>query len=404
MGAQTSSSVDARLDAKVEAARARAYADADARPFVIGAPDGRPRRRRVVLGDPQAPLARALSILARHGLLGPDGRLSPDVQLVSIGDHFDWGSPAEREQARRDGLALLAWLAAHPSDQALIVLGNHDLGRVGELAAFDDARFAAAQAEADAIYQDGQTDQAREPELIARHGVVSAEQIARDLSTFSCEQRALVSTLLGADRFVAAIAAHADTLVTHAGLTTADLDLLGFTRAEHADAPAVAIALNEALQTAAAGLTEGVPLSIGALHRPGSPELGEARGIFCHRASNPKGRDAGDPSLFEGPPRRRFDPRTLPLGLTQVIGHVRDKKCRDLLQGWHDGAEPEDGPLRHLHADRRAVRYQRGLPSRSAADASLATLIFTDAGMLHADEAAYTLYDLDTRAPAPRTR
>ena len=166
----------------------------------------------------------------------------------------------------------------------------------------------------------------------------------------------------------------------------------------------MAAALNAALRDAVATWPAGEPLSIGALHRPGLPTTGEGRGIFYHRPSNPSGRDSVDPSLFQGPPRRRFDPRTLPRGLTQVIGHIRDKKCRELLAGWHDGTAPVDGPLRHLHSNGRSVRYLRGLPrdhgSDGGQDASLATMIFTDGGMLHADEAAYALYDLDARAAA----
>jgi len=388
------------IERTVAAALARARADADARPFAVGAPDGRTRSLRVVIGDPQAPLERVLTILARHALLGDDGRLRPEVQLVSVGDHFDWGRRADRPRARHDGLSLLAWLAAHPNDQAVIVLGNHDLGRVGELAAFDDARFAAAQAEADVLYHDGETDTAREPELLARFSVVSAELLARDLSTFSSAQQALVVQLLRAGRFVVGHAAHDAELVTHAGVTEADLDALGLARAQHVDARVVEAALQAALEAAVAAWRPGEPLSIGALHRPGLPGLGEGRGIFFHRASNPDGPDARDPSLFQGPPRRRFDPRTLPRGLVQLIGHVRDEKCRELLVGWHDGAPPEDGPLRHLLTDGRAVRYQRGLPGR--ADPALATVIFTDGGMLHAPEEAYALYDLDARAAARR--
>ena len=56
------------------------------------------------------------------------------MQLVSIGDHFDWGERADRPTARKSGLALLSWLSAHPADQVVVIAGNHDLGRVGELA------------------------------------------------------------------------------------------------------------------------------------------------------------------------------------------------------------------------------------------------------------------------------
>ena len=107
------------------------------------------RRIRVAIGDPQADLTRFLAILDRHGLLTERGWLAPDVQLVSVGDHFDWGKAHERDAVAQSALRLVAWLAAHPADQVVILAGNHDLGRVGELADFTDATFASAQAEAD---------------------------------------------------------------------------------------------------------------------------------------------------------------------------------------------------------------------------------------------------------------
>ena len=98
----------------------------------------------------------------RHALLGPDGALRPEVQLLSVGDHFDWGGVHERARVAHSSLQLVAWLASHPADQAVLLLGNHDLGRVGELAHFSDAAFAAAQAEADLAYCDGREDPVRE--------------------------------------------------------------------------------------------------------------------------------------------------------------------------------------------------------------------------------------------------
>jgi len=396
----------APMSAALQAALARADADASARPFHCAAPDGRRRRRRLVLGDPQAPLPRVLEILERHAALAQDGRIADDVQLVSIGDHFDWGTALDRPRARHDGLRLLAFFAAHPADQVVLVLGNHDLGRVGELAALDDAQFLAAQAEADAIYrpQGAQpaTDPAAEAAFVARHGVCTAELVARDLGTFAVVQRELVTQLLHAGRFVVAHAAARELLACHAGVTRDDLDALGLPRAAHADANAVASALNAALSRALASHRPGEPLRMEPLHRPGLPGQGEGRGIFFQRASNPDGpRDRGTPELFEGPPRRRFDPRLLPLGLTQVIGHVRDAKCRELLEGWHDGAAGVDGPLRHLVTDGRQVRYARGVPAAAAGnDGTRATLLFTDGGMLFAAPDAYELLDLDTRAAA----
>ena len=110
-------------------------------------PDGRldAPTRHVAIGDPQAPLEKFLSILDHHGLLAEDGWLRRDVRLVSMGDHFDWGKPSERDQSASEGPQLLAWLAGHPPAQVVIIVGNHDLGRVGELASFDDASWRAAR-------------------------------------------------------------------------------------------------------------------------------------------------------------------------------------------------------------------------------------------------------------------
>src|SRR5262249_21130022 len=125
-------------DAAIRAALARAAEDAaEARPpLPVGAAELRPRRR-LAIGDPPAPVEKFFAILDRRSLLvesGPRaGRLAEDVALVSMGDHFDWGPPESRAAATAGGLALLAWLAAHPAEQTAIVVGNHDLARVGEL-------------------------------------------------------------------------------------------------------------------------------------------------------------------------------------------------------------------------------------------------------------------------------
>jgi hypothetical protein len=77
-----------------------------------------------------------LLILAAHGLLADDGTLFDDVRLVSIGDHFDWGPVRDRARATYDGLRTIAWLSSHPADQVILLAGNHDLARVGELLHF----------------------------------------------------------------------------------------------------------------------------------------------------------------------------------------------------------------------------------------------------------------------------
>lgn len=70
------------------------------------------------MGDPQTSRERLLALLDRHG--AP----SRDVSILSIGDHFDYGS--DRQAAARDGMANLEWLAARP---AVLIAGNHDLCR-----------------------------------------------------------------------------------------------------------------------------------------------------------------------------------------------------------------------------------------------------------------------------------
>jgi hypothetical protein len=379
---------------RVATAEALAREAAD-QPVYRGGPRGSIGRPRLLaIGDAQAPLSKFLEILDRHSALGSDGRLSEDVHLVSIGDHFDWGTRVSRDQAASDGLALLAWLCAHASDQATLILGNHDLSRVGELAGFDDATFREAQlaAEADA--------QGAEAAFLTRFPALpTAEAATRDLATFREPQRTLVTSLLRARRFSAGAAAGADFLLCHAGITVDDLDHVGVRPAQRAHAPRVAAALNAALDQAVSDWSDGEVLAIPYLHQPGHAKTGEGRGIFVHRPSLPDGRGS-TPADFEGPPRRRFLPESLPLGLTQAIGHIRDGKCRKLLLP-HDPDEPlVDGPLRHLRLREGELRYARGLPDAAEPDA--ATLLFLDGGMFWAAAADYELLDLATRRAATR--
>jgi len=356
------------------------------------------RRLRIAVGDPQAPFATFLAILRRHGLLTGADRLRDEVALVSIGDHFDWGGRADREDAARGGLELLAWLASHPPDQVALVAGNHDLARVGELAAFDDARFAAAQAEADRIDQDGAGAHALEQAFRERYPELpTAECAARDLGSFRAEQRALVTELLRAGRFCLGLAAADDLLLCHAGVTRDELALLGLEADRAPDARAIAGALNAALDAAVAAWDGHGPLRIAGLHEPGSAAAGETRGALLQRPAHPTSDPDG--GLFAGPPRRRFDPRWLPAGLTQAVGHIRDAKCRALLAPWSDASPAQDGPLRHLRVSGDDVRYARGLPAQP--DPGSATLVFLDGGMNHvADLRDYELFDLDARTAA----
>lgn len=368
------------------------------------------RPRRVAIGDPQAPIERFLEILDRHDLLGDDGALHRDVLLVSLGDHFDWGAVEERERAADSGYRLLAWLASHAADQVVIMASNHDFSRVGELAGFDERTWAEARQEAIALraIPMGTTGrQERRHAFLERWRVLpSVGVLVRDWGTFETRQRDLVAALVRGGRYQAAWAAADDLLFVHAALTPDDLDLIQFPAGPRGDARAIAGAVQVVLSEAVAGWNGGA-LSVGELHRPGSYADGESRGILVQRPADP---DTGDMDLFRGPPRRRFDPRILSgmAGVTQVVGHIRDNKCRDLMPRWHDRAPSRDGPLRHLWTDGSTVRYARGMPHAAEveqiAGGRAAGMIFTDGGMNHTDPAQYELFDLDARQPLTQAR
>ena len=392
--------------------RARAIASDPGGAASAGNTSLRPRLRRFAIGDPQAPIEHVLAILDRASLLGDDGWLHPDVALVSMGDHFDWGAATEREQATESGLFLLAWLAAHPSDQVTLLLGNHDLGRVGELAGLSDDDMARAHQLARQAYRDGKTDRQLEEQLLERFPALpTAELAARDFAAFSTAQRGLVTALLQSRRLRVATARE-HVLLCHAGVTIDDLAALapaGEGNAGGRRASDIASSLNRALDEQLARWTGG-SLAIPHLHRPGDREFGEGRGIFYHRPSNPD--HEKNPALFQGPYRRRYNAQRLVPGIVQVIGHISDRKCRKLLGPWASGDPAPTGALRHLivrgSADLSSpheqtdpdiqVTYAAGLPATwpdPVAD-DRAMMIFTDGGMRGATPDEYQLLDLST--------
>lgn len=341
--------------------------------------------RTFAIGDPQAPFDTFLAILDRHGLRAPHGKLRDDVRLISMGDHFDWGKPHDRARAASDAMKLVAWLTAHDPEQVVMIAGNHDLARVGELWGISDDELARAQAVADRAYI--QKDAGADAEFKREWPrFTTAEVVSRDLSTYKAEQSEVIAALLDAKRLRLAYVENG-LLFVHAGVTTHEVG-------DAREPEAIARLLNDKLD-AARGRR---PLVIDGLHVPGDGNV-EGLGMLYHRPS----RGLTDEERFElsrAPLRRRFDPLTIPEGVHQVIGHIRDSKCRRLMSDIADDAPNTDGVLRSLVVDpaRGTARYSHGLHGLDAP----ASIWFTDGGMSSCPVEQYQLLDVThLRAAAP---
>ncbi|CAN5132004.1 hypothetical protein BH11MYX1_BH11MYX1_12700 [soil metagenome] len=336
--------------------------------------------RAFVMGDPQAPFAKVLEVLDRHHLLAGD-RLAEDVELVSIGDHFDY-DVLDPETAGREGVKLLRWLVSHEPAQVRVVLGNHDASRVMELAPFDDAGFATARQfarEVDAGTRTAAEFRATYPHL-PPHGVIS-----RDYASFHAEQRSLVVELLLAGRFqlavVGALADRGDVLISHAAITERELEMLGLAGVREAHAIAAGLSAHLASAVAAvrpawqAGTID--QLDLAPLHITGCAGF-EGGGLLYHRPSNP-----ATGALFDKARPRRYDPRTLPRGLTQIAGHSGHAKCVFELGDWCTQAARarKHGGVRTLTVHGHHVVYdlvRAGAPLPRARDEHSAELVLID--------------------------
>ena len=297
--------------------------------------------RTFVIGDPQGPFAKVLAVLDRHGLLVGD-RLAADVVLVSIGDHFDYDHRDPRT-AGQEGLRLLRWLASHDAAQVHLVLGNHDAARVMELATLTDDEFEIART--------------CTPEAYATSFAALPPQhvLARDYASFCVEQRELVRALLEARRFHLALVGqlgNVEVLITHAGVTRREIGMLGINA--QSTARPIAAGLEGHLELAVRLGTS--PLSLEPLHVSGSDGK-EGGGLLYHRPSNP-----ASGSVFDADRPRRFDPRTLPEGIVQVIGHSGHAKCVQELGEWCTPAARAraHGGLRSLHVVTDPFRVAQG--------------------------------------------
>jgi hypothetical protein len=339
-------------------------------------------RRTVVLGDPQASRAALFGLLDHHQLLGADGRLVPDAALLSIGDHFDFG--ADPVHAAAEGERFLGWLASHDARQVLLLAGNHDLVRVAEFATISDLRFAEARSAALHLRA---ADEADRPALEAAFRdrfpeVPTPGLVARDFSAFRESQRVLVQDLLLSRRLRLAAAADVHgrrALLTHAGVTTRELALLGLgpTAAPDVIAAALNAWLDAAVDRVEPAWRRGIPaaLELGPLHVAGAPGR-EGGGLLYHRPARPE-RGAHDGAWERDPARpRRFDPRTLPPRVLQVCGHSSHAKCLVELEGWVGGSAraASSGRLRTLLSDGRDVSYRAGVHLPGPDEAALVML------------------------------
>jgi hypothetical protein len=349
--------------------RARSVRAGEAAP----APAVRQAARVVAIGDPQASAARFLGALAAHHLLGDDGWLRPDVRLISMGDHFDYPG----EDAAGEGVLILGWLAAHAREHVAILFGNHDASRVMELATIDDVRFRAAAELARSI-KNAPDRQARKAEFRRLYPELATPgYAARDYSAFTVEQRRLVQRMLLDGRFELALArklAGTPVLLSHAGITTVQLGLLelGEERSPSTIASALNARLGAAVDAVRTAWTTGTntALSLEPIHMAGM-DGEEGGGLLYHRPAD-KDRPGADPAweLRELGPRR-FDPRQLPRGLVQIVGHTGHKKAHEELERWCEpGMTADRGGVRTLRVSGAdTVSYRRGVYAPADGDA-----------------------------------
>jgi metallophosphoesterase superfamily enzyme len=341
-------------------------------------------RRWFAIGDPQFTVQRFFEILAREDLLSPDGWLRPDVGLVSLGDHFDFGPKGMEDTARREGGHILAWLASHAPEMVVVIAGNHDLARVQELATVDDEEFERARRAAAQLPGEGDSERRAAEDAFheAFPWAVTPGLVARDYSAFTVRQRSFVKRLLVRRRLVLATSGVLESgvpvLMNHAGMTTRELELLE--QFAPYDAVRIADRLNPELSRAVDRMASTGVLDLHPLHAAGEPRS-EGGGLLYHRASiaRPDAWTAG------GRLRRRYDPRAaLPRGLAQLVGHTGHKKLvdQDLAAIATDAARRvERGGLRTLQVSDAGAVYDMGIQAHTP---DAATLYLVDCELAYA--------------------
>jgi hypothetical protein len=162
-------------------------------------------------------------------------------------------------------------------------------------------------------------------------------------------------------------------LLTHAGVTDRELAMLGAPVEPHAIAEALQAHLAGAIERVRGDWTRGIAtaLSLEPLHVAGVPGE-EGGGLLYHRPTNPERRGADRSWQLARTAPRRFDPRTLPVGLVQIAGHTGHGKCLEELGGWATEAARgrKHGGIRTLRCAGGAVTYDLGVaePEDDVAD------------------------------------
>lgn len=359
------------------------------------------------VGDPQARLDKLLAVLRHGGLLTASDRLRPDVGLVSMGDHFDYGAKREFDRADRraaglEGCEVLRWLTGHPREQCRVLVGNHDIARVQDLAVVEESTFAEAQGwAAERGARGHETWLASKAEFCARYPDIPTPGLAlRDFSTFVDEQRVLVQRLLSEGRLECAISGRVSgrpCLLTHTGVTERELGMLGLPDEREPGRIADAFALwfdeRVALVRPRWAAGENVALDLEGVQVPGESGI-ESGGWLSSRPANPDRPDVVQADWEWAPARpRRFHPATLPVGLVQVVGHTRhDKLAKELVPWVSDTfSEGDEYGVRSLSVRGREVSYGPGLAPASEG----ALVLFTDVGLHGAPVDAVRLLELD---------
>ncbi len=385
----------------------------------------------LAMGDPQASLRQVREVLRLHGGLDAIGAIPADRTVLSMGDHFDYRTTDE--DATAEGLAVLSWLGGQPPNRVALLLGNHDLGRVCELSACTTETFRAA-AEAARALSDARSAFARMPDPDRRAAVAdlnrkelafadrfpfvpTVDLAGRDWTSFSADQRDRVQRLLTEGRFsLAAVAVLPDgtrALATHAGVTPRELALLGCP--DERDPDAITTRLNRFLDRRVEEVADrwqrgqAAPLDLAPLNLPGCGGVDtvhaelwgkggfpgryacghEGGGLLNHRPArrDREGRDIDLPWEWNADRPRRFDPRVLPQGLVQVVGHVPNRRLvSELGKEWvpEDRRERLLSGLRVLRTDGVAVTLEPWEEAGPAV-AGEATMIFVDVGLAAQD-------------------